>query len=143
VASDHEDRADRRQRVGDGVEHGHEVGADDEELCRRVVDDELDLGWGESPVDVDADGVRQGGAEEDLEVLDPVLVERDAVWEPTPAAAGPAAAAGPLGPAPPDMWRSPMTSAGRSAAWWRRMSATLEMAIAPDRSCDAVSRPGR
>ena len=80
VAADHEDRPDGRQGVGDGVEHRHEVGTDDEDLRLGVVDDELDLGRGEAPVDVDAHGVGEGGAEEHLEVLDPVLVqERDAV----------------------------------------------------------------
>ena len=80
VAADHEDRADRRQRVGDGVQHRHEVGSDDEHLGLGVVDDELDLRRREAPVDVDADGVGERRAEEHLEVLDAVLVEEgDAV----------------------------------------------------------------
>ncbi len=59
----------------DRIEDRHEVGADDEHLGLGVVDDVLDLGWGEPPVDVDAHRVEQRRAEEHLEVLDAVLVE--------------------------------------------------------------------
>ena len=44
-------------------------------LASEVVDDESDLGRRQAPVDVDAHGVAEGGAIDDLEVLDAVLVE--------------------------------------------------------------------
>ena len=73
-------RRDGRQVGGDRVDDRHEVGPDDEHLGLGVVDDVLDLGRSEPPVDVDADRVEERRAEEDLEVFDAVLVEeRDAV----------------------------------------------------------------
>ena len=80
VPADDEDRRRRGQPVGDRVEDRHEVGSDDEHLRFGVVDDVFDLRWRQPPVDVDAYGVGEGGAVEDLEVLDAVLVqERDAI----------------------------------------------------------------
>ena len=54
---------------------GDEVGADDQHLGLRIVDDVLDLGCSETPVDVDAHRIEQRRAEEHLEVFDAVLVE--------------------------------------------------------------------
>ena len=59
VVADHEHGLCRRQVGRDGVEHRHEVLADDQHLRLGVVDDVLDLGWGQAPVDVDADRVQQ------------------------------------------------------------------------------------
>ena len=79
------------------VEDRNEVGADDEHLGRRVVDDEGDLGRRQPPVDVDAHGVAEGRAVEHLEVLDAVLVEEgDAVLRPD--AGGPQAGGHPPRP---------------------------------------------
>ena len=80
VATDDHDLHARSQIGLDGIEHRDEIGTDDEHLGLGVVDDVGDLGPGESPVDVDTDGVEQGRSEEHLEMLDRVLVEeRDPV----------------------------------------------------------------
>ena len=80
VTADDDDLLRVRQVAGDRVEHGHEVGADDEHFRARVVDDVRDFRRSKSEVDVDAHCVEQRAAVEHLEVLDRVLVEeRDAV----------------------------------------------------------------
>ena len=134
--------------AGDGVEHGHEVGTDDEHLGLAVVDDVRDLGRGEPPVDVDAHGVAERGAEDHLEVLDAVLVEeRDAVLRPD--AGGREARRPPDRPArrarPTSPRRSPSTSdtaSGRSAACVRRMSANVLIPMRGKRYLTSVTAPG-
>ncbi len=74
MAADHQDE-DVVGQLGDGVEHRHEVGSDDEDLGLGVADDECDLRRGEAPVDVDRHGVAERRAVHHLEVLDAVLVE--------------------------------------------------------------------
>ncbi len=134
VAADDEDRADRRQRVGDGVEDGHEVGSDDEHLGGGVVDDELDLWCGEPPVDVDADRVGRAAPKKTSKCSMPFL-SRKAMrsWGPTPAAASPAATRLARSyNSDHDISRSPRTSAvlsGIASACDRRMSAMFETAI--------------
>ena len=75
MLADHDHPDVRREVVADGGQDRREAGADHEHLGAGVGDDVGDLGWGEAPVDVDRDGVAEGGAEHHLEVLDAVLVE--------------------------------------------------------------------
>ena len=79
MTADDQHRGDVRQVVGDRVEDRHEIGPDDQDLGLGVVDDVLDLGGGQTPVDVDAHGVDHRRTEHHLEVFEAVLVEeRDA-----------------------------------------------------------------
>ena len=75
MTADDDELRHLRQLLDDRVEHRHEVGADDQHLGLGVVDDELHLGRGEPPVDVDTHGVQHRRTEGDVEVLDAVLVE--------------------------------------------------------------------
>ena len=75
MRTDDHDLLDRREVALDRVEHGHELLAHDQHLRLRVVDDVRDLGCGEPPVHRDVDGVDLRPADQDVEVLRPVLVE--------------------------------------------------------------------
>jgi hypothetical protein len=75
VPADDQDQLGVREIRRDCIDNRGELGADDENLRLGVVDDVLDLGCGEAPVDVDAHGVEERGPVEHLEVGDAVHVE--------------------------------------------------------------------
>ena len=75
VPADGQDQRRAREVRLAGVEDPEEVAPDDEDLRVGVVHDVRDLGRGEPPVDRADHGADLGGAEDELEQLERVLVE--------------------------------------------------------------------